>query len=459
MLRVQTLACLELHAGCLSSTQAAYHLLITLDVQSAARLSSLHGSEGRLGAACRGRRGLRLLRWRRCDGGDVLRAEHGTNATDPQQRHEERRGQCAPTKGTEGKHAAGLAALALEDNHQCVAEKGSHVAARTDDACDAADSRGKHVRDDGEATALSHVGERSPEDQVDEETAAAHVARGESREADETEAHAERLDEQSPQAAADAVPSVEEVRPVASQAPHAEVEEAKDRADGAGVLLGHAEVFGEVGHDVAVDDELDAEGEHVGEMQHPHLPIAAGLDERAHGDGARLAALLESLRIGRRGVVGVLLLALLQLAVVAVGTVIREEVHADTEQEDDRGRPRDGRAPGSVVVHAVFLARLEDLGVHDLSNAAAQVAPARGRRVGDADDAEIEHGSGPQLGQHEGSSGEADHETPDAQRLIVLRGHSEEATDRGEKKENRVGHADADAVGDRADQDAQDDGA
>ena len=131
------------------------------------RLSSLHGSEGRLGAACRGRHGLRLLRGRRCVG-DVLSAEHGTNATDPQQRNEERRGQCTPAKGTEGKHAAGLAALGLEDNHQCVAEKGAHVAARADDACDAADSRGKHVRDDGETTALRHVGERSPHDEVDE---------------------------------------------------------------------------------------------------------------------------------------------------------------------------------------------------------------------------------------------------------------------------------------------------
>ena len=151
---------------------------------------------------------------------------------------------------------------------------------------------------------------------------------------------------------------------------------------------------------------LDAKGEHVAEVQYPCLPGAGGVDQGSGGNRPGLAASLERLKLSFRGVR--LILLLLELAEVAIGGVVSEEERQNAEDEEDSGGPRDGEAPGRVVVHSISLARCKHDAVQDVGNTAAKVAPARRRGVGNTDNVEIKHRSCPELREHEGPASEPD---------------------------------------------------
>eukprot|EP00187_Rhodella_violacea_P014420 CAMPEP_0184714822 /NCGR_PEP_ID=MMETSP0314-20130426/4870_1 /TAXON_ID=38298 /ORGANISM="Rhodella maculata, Strain CCMP 736" /LENGTH=492 /DNA_ID=CAMNT_0027177815 /DNA_START=122 /DNA_END=1597 /DNA_ORIENTATION=- len=360
--------------------------------------------------------------------GDARLEEHAPVVRPPQQAHREGPAQ---HDASEYEHGAVVVGGPEED----VEAHRADVAAGADDAGDGAGGDGVDVGDDAKGGALGHLDEEGEEDEHDD--GAGNVVHA--GEDDKHDALHEEEDEEGPEAAAHAVLLASIVGADAAEGAGEEVHEAEEAGDEAGSALGDAEVVLEVGGEVAVHDELDAEAEGVGDVEDPDTPVENGASHGHEGVGLGFGAGLDE-----RGV-------------VAVGAVIGEDVEADAaDQEGDRREDHNG-APRLVVGEAEGLHHVEELRHEDVGDAAPEVTPASGDGVSSTDDGEREHDGGPELGDDESRTDEADEEAKGAEDGVRL-GDTNEANGNGaEAKEETLGEAGAVAITDRPDDEAEQD--
>eukprot|EP00290_Baffinella_frigidus_P019059 CAMPEP_0180195638 /NCGR_PEP_ID=MMETSP0987-20121128/3685_1 /TAXON_ID=697907 /ORGANISM="non described non described, Strain CCMP2293" /LENGTH=547 /DNA_ID=CAMNT_0022150475 /DNA_START=158 /DNA_END=1803 /DNA_ORIENTATION=+ len=337
-----------------------------------------------------------------------------------------------------------------------VADKRPRVATRPDDARDAADGRRLHERHETVGAALGGLNGDTPEDEDGEGAPRAVGLVGPVGEDEHQDPLHDRLQEQRPDTPAHRPPLVGVIGHPPAEGAREKVGQAEAPADKRALLLRHGKRLREVQRDLPVDHQLQPEAEHVHHEQDPHAPVGRRDLEGASSDGRGLGSGVAAaiVRLVRR----LLGLALLQLRVVAIGAVVREEVDGEASEEDDAGGPRERRAPRGVVVVARRLEPAEAERDHNQRRAAPEVAPPGGGGVGEADDVGVEHERRPELGEHEGAADEADERAHDEELPEVLDEHREEPRDAEHDEHARVREPHAEPVSDGAADDTDDDG-
>eukprot|EP00964_Phaeocystis_antarctica_P036554 scaffold20882_cov71-Phaeocystis_antarctica.AAC.4 len=250
-----------------------------------------------------------------------------------------------------------------------------------------------------------------------------------------------------PQASAHARLPVGVVGEHATQATRDEVHQAVERGEQAGDLRREAVVLVEVEGGDRVHGELDPEAHAVGGRQDPRVDVGEARLEHDRALGLLLGA--------RR----------LELGDVAVGEVARRQ--CEDAAEDVHGERHDVAQPPRHVLPLRRSARdgaveaEEDEGHGKVGHAAAEVAPAGGRRVGQAHnrlgvhlpgkhgvqtgwragacrgERVLAHLSAPDLGAHEGGEGEADDHAADDPAGGILHEHNAEDGRGGDPQQKR----------------------
>jgi hypothetical protein len=245
-----------------------------------------------------------------------------------------------------------------------------------------------------------------------------------------------------PEATAHAELDRGEVRSETAERAREQVHEAVARREGTRGDEVELELVVQVSGDDVVHGKLDAEAEAVG------------------GDHAPHAVVLAAEHLGLERVLLLQLAGGVQEHVVAVGEILAEEHHSDAgervHEAGDDVRPAPGGVDAALSAghHAGVDERHEEL-----SDAAAEVTPARGGGVGDADALAVEHAGHPELARHEGGQTETDAEAADQEAGGVFDVGHAEAERSGEQEDDGQAVARSYHVADGSHDDTGDDGA
>jgi len=149
-----------------------------------------------------------------------------------------------------------------------------------------------------------------------------------------------------------------------------------------------------------VHGQLDTEAASVLDEQEPSVQVEGTCAERSSGRN-----------IGHGSV-------LLELAVVTLGRVFREKVHANTNRKGDDGRDNRDPSPRNFgrlgLVLEDLLEKREKSRSHDqLGDTSSKVPPPTNKSVGGSDDLLGEHSGSPVLAHDEGTSSGSNEQTED----------------------------------------------
>ncbi|KAI0560897.1 Nitrate transporter [Gracilaria domingensis] len=396
--------------------------------------NKLYSASGRLG----------LSRLRLLDGGlvidDLLRSlgreEHGAILRPVQQRDKERRSNHNETKSTE---TVGDTVLTLLVQEQ-VTNHSTKVSTSTDDTRHGTSNWRVNERHNTEGATLSHLHEQREANKRRDGGTDDTDAREDHKHDTLGQLHTE----ESPQTSAHAELGSEAIGKEASKGTSENVHQTEQTSNQTSDTLVEHEGFRvvlEIGSKVAIHHKLNTETSGVQEEQNPHPPVE---DSSLHSD---------------EGVGLLLATGLLELAVVALRKIIREEEHGNGSEDESESGHNDGKAPALVLIttsgssHTLLDERHESVG-----DTSTEVTPSGGSGVGSTDNVAREHDRGPELGDNKRGTDETDEETGSGPLPVLLGSGHQQKRDREDRQQKTLSETRTETITERTNSQTHKDG-